>query len=819
MRLRARQKFVAALGFVLVFVPIAAADDHKDELFSTCMRDELVSSLQPKARSWAFAAMLQAGVAGAAALAGQTLQPKPSPEPSSLQTDDATKTPEQRELETGKSLKSESQVIADAQYDLRYWKANRAARPDMGSFCIDSELLDLNPQEAWTERKIANEAQQARVARIRKIAGGKALGMPGIQSIRAYLIQDAMPIFKRNDARMIDFDLDAGGNAEAETKLVISALTDSGIELQPPLRLGIQNFSDQIHPVIWDSEKNTVYDLLSGKTVQGVQGNIYAPELIQYAFLEGRNKTPDADLDQDLLIAKEDAALVHHLRAGRPRDNSKSKWPEASGVWTDGKSPPLMRVLGLAAGEGRGEGDSPDGPPPPAMDVCPSDLRDWDGKKVEMTENTLPYEVIQVWTSQDIRSVLVCVDSKDPKFLKDYRQLKSRTDRVNYMQQVTQQMFLDLSNTPGFKTLTAFLMDPSRAPTMSAEDFRQAVAAEKQIADIRDSAGAYLESYGKAFVGLDDIYLYPVFKTFSNDARLFGQKLAENPRSWLAWVDALPKEQQLGVFSVISHFETVYNHGEIEGYKSFLNWASKPGNIEVITDSQAAQSRPIQLQALAQIDQEKSADSQIPVLLWFDRGKKTDALQDHTQAFVSSPFLGPRKEGSDSRIPAQPTPTKIKISETTLERLSTSFFDEDARPDDQRPKDEWKQQARMFLRLMKLWNPAVVQKFISDRSYISGLDEAHKGPHSDWGEFVFGPKMFGYFEDNLGSSEVARAMSGINTVQVVHDSAYKPTDFDNRGPGYDHSHVLAKGYPAFLEPIINEMNQGRAKSDQYGISP
>jgi hypothetical protein len=814
MSLRSRQLTAALLGLFLLLSRLAVADEKESETFNYCVRNELVSSLRPKPRSWGIAGALQATLIGSLIYLGRSQTTQPSPLPAQVSSQKEEKTPEQEELETGAPLKSEAQVLADAQYDLRYWKTNHEARTDMGKFCIDSEILDLTPDEAWAERKAGVEEHTQRLAHIRKIAGDKPLGMPELQAIRAYLLREEMPIFKRDNARLIDFDIDAGGNSEAQTKLVISTLIDSKNQLQPPLQLGIQRFSDRIQPVIYDATKNTVYELVSGRTVHGVQGNIYSPELIQYAFVNGRGKKPDIDLTGDLLIVKEDSSLVHHFKFAQARgSNSKSVWPDASGVWKDGKPGPRMAVmqeLGSAGKPGGDGGQASEGPPPSPLVLCPGNQRDEDGKKVGIRPSKLPYDMYRQYDPVVNRNN-ICILSNDPAFLRGYRQLNNRKDRIDYIENVTQQAFLDVSDTPDFRMLTAFLRDPQRAEKMSAEDFQRVVSAEKQIVDLRNRASE-IPAYIQAFMEIDETHLYPVLKTWTHDVRLFGQRLAENPKSWLAWADALPSESQLGFFSVVSHVDSAYTDGTLKNYKSFLNWASKPGNVEVISDSEATQTRAHQIQALAKTDQEKAADAQMPVLLWFTWGNKIESSKGRNPAFVSSPFLQSEKKtgsGMEDQAVTAHNPDRIKISETTLERLSTSFFDGDATPG-----SNWTKDVRMYLNLMKLWTPSTVRAFISDRKYVEGLDETEKGLRED---FIFGPPSFGYFEDAIGPTETARLMSGMQTVTVVHDSSYVPTDFDNNS-GHDHRHVLAQKYPAFLQPLIDEMNKRRTKDQKLRSS-
>jgi hypothetical protein len=103
---------------------------------------------------------------------------------------------------------------------------------------------------------------------------------------------DHLRDYIRDASRMQGFlrDTDTGGNCEAQTKLLVSAILAAEIKLDPEDSLGVQIFDDHLQAVIHNRLTGQVWVPLTGETQAQTRAPIYEPSVLLQAIVEGRSQ-------------------------------------------------------------------------------------------------------------------------------------------------------------------------------------------------------------------------------------------------------------------------------------------------------------------------------------------------------------------------------------------------------------------------------------------------------------------------------------------------------------------------------------------------
>lgn len=169
---------------------------------------------------------------------------------------------------------------------------------DLGTFFLRAERGDGNPLLArWAERK----QELARIG-----ADGRMPLRDRVEWIVADLFRhDALGEYVRDSSTMARFfePPDRGGNCEAETKLVVSALVASGIDLSGELVLGVQVFDDHVQPVLVDKKDKSVWSLVDGQKQKDVTAPVFDPAILLHAYVTGLDRTPSVSPEELVLLA------------------------------------------------------------------------------------------------------------------------------------------------------------------------------------------------------------------------------------------------------------------------------------------------------------------------------------------------------------------------------------------------------------------------------------------------------------------------------------------------------------------------------------
>ena len=221
-------------------------------------------------------------------------------------------------------------------------EANRAmalratATMDLGSFFLRAERGPDTPLLArWAERKVELAAIGT---------DGRLPHRDRVEWILAELFRhDALGAYVRDSSTMARFfdGPDRGGNCEAETKLVVSAIQASGIDLTGEYTLGVQVFDDHVQPVLVDARDRTVVGLVDGRREEKVLAPIFDPAILLHAYVAGLGRAPSVSAEALLLFAP-GGRHPKRAAAGYATD-TKLRFPPAGVRHTAGEAPHLGR--------------------------------------------------------------------------------------------------------------------------------------------------------------------------------------------------------------------------------------------------------------------------------------------------------------------------------------------------------------------------------------------------------------------------------------------------------------------------------------------
>jgi hypothetical protein len=116
----------------------------------------------------------------------------------------------------------------------------------------------------------------------------------GIRKMMLLLFREAhLDQYHREEARMSGFfAAEAGGNCEAQTKLLLASLKASTLQLPEGKAPGVEVFQDHVQAVIVDRQRGTVWNLLTGEEDAAPRSDVYRPAVLLAAYLRGLGLKP-----------------------------------------------------------------------------------------------------------------------------------------------------------------------------------------------------------------------------------------------------------------------------------------------------------------------------------------------------------------------------------------------------------------------------------------------------------------------------------------------------------------------------------------------
>lgn len=215
-------------------------------------------------------------------------------------------------------VRSQAQLAAAARAELESAAAaiQEGRRPelqmDLGAFFIESEVANAGKITQGRYLKFQRDWKQAaQLSQSAPTPGGSEERL--LAAIRP-LFPDYLKDYSRDQALLIDFLQGNGGNCEAQTKLILSALQAAKRAPDAPGVVGVQVYADHVQPVLYDPATGLVTNLLTGSRVKGVEAPIYQPQLLLNAYLRGKGEASPLK-DEQLLIADVPPAIARQTTA------------------------------------------------------------------------------------------------------------------------------------------------------------------------------------------------------------------------------------------------------------------------------------------------------------------------------------------------------------------------------------------------------------------------------------------------------------------------------------------------------------------------
>lgn len=437
-------------------------------------------------------------------------------------------------------------LISEARLKLAQWRACRSDAssacslpPDFGSFLIESETISSENHEDDE----LHEAVQSRWSE--EAADFSAMGgMDGTEAVRTImkrLFSTHLSMYVKKNARMSDFLKGAGGNCEAQVKLILSAMAAAQIRLAPSQSIGVQVFGDHVQVVIYDRKTNEVWDLMSGKTVNVVDAPIYDPHILYQAYLKGEDEfSPVAD--RDLIIVEPGSAGDGKGR--KVFTNSKMRFPDGGNLFGRGQTPDRAYV------------------PSPYMDLdgasdgTVSDLRPVAVTSLEQMPR-FPELVRQLvsnqgWTIESTYDMHLVFKTQEQS--RHFSMLATTEERRAFLIQLTQQALAETLAFKEGKNALAVVSDMNAAKKYSDAEFKRAVGFVESVfhSAMQSSVHLYVMGYSREErLAYDKHYLKgPVVALLRQRISRLRRDIANQPLMFVQLLNELSHEKRVELFAL-----------------------------------------------------------------------------------------------------------------------------------------------------------------------------------------------------------------------------------------------------------------------------
>jgi hypothetical protein len=157
-----------------------------------------------------------------------------------------------------------------------------------------------------------------------------------VEAIRKYIFSKYLRKYVRGNAGITDLLLGRGGNCEAQTKLVIHFFLSCRLNFPAFLKLGVQQFTDHVQPVIYNKQTKEVMEIISGKRIAKILAPIYEPPILLHAFLLGQGIAPPLNINELLIV---DFYGENKKSKNKYGSNTDLAFQGGKGVYNDGEIP------------------------------------------------------------------------------------------------------------------------------------------------------------------------------------------------------------------------------------------------------------------------------------------------------------------------------------------------------------------------------------------------------------------------------------------------------------------------------------------------
>jgi hypothetical protein len=158
---------------------------------------------------------------------------------------------------------------------------------DYGGFFLHAEgAAGANTERRW--RSLAS-ALREQVGPL-----GARHAQEGIGKMMLLLFREAhLGKYRLEEARMSGyFQEEAGGNCEAQTKLLVSALRASTMAPPDGKELAVEVFQDHVQAVLVDRRRGVLWNLMTGEEDAKPRSDVYHPAVLLAAYLRGLGLKP-----------------------------------------------------------------------------------------------------------------------------------------------------------------------------------------------------------------------------------------------------------------------------------------------------------------------------------------------------------------------------------------------------------------------------------------------------------------------------------------------------------------------------------------------
>ncbi len=296
------------------------------------------------------------------------------------------------------TIRSEEELIAEAQEFLKKWKAN-PDDPSLAAFDLGHFLLEASAaREKWESRRFASLIRrwEGRIETYRKAAGEKNGETEKVFVILSHAFTHDLVQYTAQLATLGDLFRGEGGNCEAQTLLLTAAVHAARLSPPPNQLFAVQSYKDHLRFAVYrPSADDKIWDPLTNERAALLRAPLFHPiPYILDAYLQGRGAESPVRR-RDLLIA--DAEQVATKGHKTPPTNSPLQFRYGEGYYTQGAVSErvfLAWPYGEAGGTKGVSGDQTSGP----IDKEEAELDRWIDQWNRTCEGArkLPYLVSEV---------------------------------------------------------------------------------------------------------------------------------------------------------------------------------------------------------------------------------------------------------------------------------------------------------------------------------------------------------------------------------------------------------------------------------------
>jgi hypothetical protein len=355
----------------------------------------------------------------------------------------------------------------------------------------------------------------------------------GVGKMMLLLFREArMGKYRREEARMSGYFQEVpGGNCEAQTKLLVSALRASTMTPPAGKELGVEVYQDHVQAVLVDRRRGTLWNLMTGEEDAKPRSDVYRPAVLLAAYLRGlglRPPIPEGDLR--LLRGPRPQAL---RRGWAFFTTSTMKLPAAVARFAEGPTPELAE-LPLPVPR------RPD-PPPSGSDKA----------AVGRQEFLQDHDAMQLFAMDRIEAPVGLVGStlvfRRPEQAERYLALASQAERRRLLLQLAEER-LRTELTPGVPVLPPLEQLASWSETALTERLRRVERVEQLVAQAEISVDRGRSS--SMVAGELELQL-PELRRAGESVRTFAAEAARRPEGFVRGLSALDRPRRRALLSFL----------------------------------------------------------------------------------------------------------------------------------------------------------------------------------------------------------------------------------------------------------------------------